>query len=62
VRQGLRADHSNAALRWLMAAAIAALILSVSAAARPVSAGGGAWVALGYVAIGAASGYTVRLL
>lgn len=62
VRQGLRADHRNAALRWLRLAAVAALILAIWAAALPTSAGGGAGEAVLFAVFAAAAAYTVHRL
>ena len=60
VRQGLRGDHRNAALRWLRLGAVAALILAIWAAALPGSAGGGAGEALGFAAFAAVAASAVH--
>ena len=62
VRRGLRADHLNAALRWLRIAAFFALLLGIRTATLPAKAGGGLGAAMWFVAFAALSFYAVRRL
>lgn len=57
VRQGLAADHRNAALRWLLIAAVVALFLAIWASALPASEGGGLGEAAGFAAFAVAAAY-----
>lgn len=60
VRAGLRGDHRNAALRWLLLGVLAALVLAVWAAALPAAKGGGLAETAGFAVFAIAAGYVVH--
>lgn len=55
VRDGLKADHRNAALRWLQIAAVVAVFLAIWAAAAPARSGGGTPEAVAFAVFAAAA-------
>lgn len=60
VRAGLRSDHRNAALRWLLLGALAAGCLAIWAAALSAAKGGGFGEAAGFAAFGVTAAYVAH--
>ncbi|MBO0822746.1 MAG: tetratricopeptide repeat protein [Actinobacteria bacterium] len=60
VRQGLQADHRNAALRWLQIAAVVAVLLAIWSAALPTTSGGGFGEAAGFAAFAGVAWYVTH--
>jgi tetratricopeptide (TPR) repeat protein len=60
VREQLKGDHRNAALRWLQASAAVAALLAIWAALSPASSGGGVIEAAALLAYAAGAWFTNR--